>query len=75
MSASFTELRRAKAPGALRKTFETKVMRSTHSKYLRFSELQSVASLAEQDPYYMARATALHGSCCCCRTERGAGSL
>lgn len=48
---------------ATRQATETKITRSRRSKYRRLSEPQSVVSLAEQDSYYMARATALHGSC------------
>ena len=70
-----TESRRARAVSAplddmfcevdtvVRQASETKVTPSRRSKYRRLSEPQSVASLAEQDPYYMARATALHGPC------------
>jgi hypothetical protein len=50
-----------------RQASETKVMRSRRSKHRRLSEPQSVTSLAEQDPYYLARATALHSSCLSCR--------
>jgi hypothetical protein len=53
----------------IRQASDTKVTRSRRSNYRRFSEPQSVASLAEQDPYYMARARALHGSCLCCGTS------
>jgi hypothetical protein len=47
----------------IRQVSETKVTRARRSKYRRLSEPQSATSLAEQDPYYMARAAALHGSC------------
>ena len=45
------------------RTLGTKIARSTRSKYLGFRETKPGASLAEQDPYYMARATALHACC------------
>jgi hypothetical protein len=86
MSISFpTESHRAKASRALyedtsfeidtvtRTALETKIARST-STYLRSSESKSITSLAEQDAYYMARATALHGSCLSCSTKRGDAS-
>jgi hypothetical protein len=87
MSISFpTDSHRAKVSRALyedasceidtvtRTALETKIARST-STYLRISESKSITSLAEQDPYYMARATALHGSCLCCGTKLGPASL
>jgi hypothetical protein len=80
----YTESMRARAVSALhddkfcevdtltRQASEPKVVRARRSKYRRLSEPQSVTSLAEQDAYYMARATALHGSCLCCGTQRSA---